>query len=148
MKHLIVSLDLMSDSLTLDDLSRIFGSSPSEDSFSRGDIGPLSRIRTYSLLRFELSADEGAACEEHLATLKTDIARIDAHLDRLGSVDVSLLLNIGVFFTTANGSVEFAPVTLRNETTPLRISVTAYPVADATVVCAGDEHHDFCVGRR
>lgn len=139
MKRLFVSLDVMSNSLTLNELIRTFGVSQSRDSFSRGDAGFLGKTRTYSLLRFESSADEGATCEEHIATLKTDIDRIDAHLDGFLDLDVSLLLNIGVFFTTANGSVDFAAITLSNAKIPLRISVSAYPVADACDVEAPEE---------
>jgi hypothetical protein len=131
MTRLLVSLDVMSDSLTLEELTRNFGFSLSENSFSRGEIDDLGRTRKYSLLRFESPADEGATCDEHIATLKTDIDRIDAQLDRLGRVDVSLLLNIGVLFTTAYGSVEFATVILRNASTPLRVSNSACPVADS-----------------
>lgn len=131
MKHFLVSLDVMSSSLSLNELTQAFGSSSSPDSFNLGDTDNVGRIRKYSLLRFESSADESALCEEHIATLKTDIERIDAHLEQAGKIDISLLLNIGCFFTTANGSAEFTAVTLRNSTTPLRISVTAYPLEDS-----------------
>lgn len=131
MKTLTVSLDVLSYSLTLDDLIRMFGPTSSLDSFSRGDIGPLGRVRQYSLLRFESAADDGAPCDEHIATLKTDIDRIDAWIERAGGSEVDLLLNIGVFFTTADGSVTFSAVALRNTTTPLGISVSAYPVGES-----------------
>ncbi len=131
MKTLTVSLDVLSYSLPLEDLIRMFGPTSSSDSFSRGDIGPLGKSRKYSLLRFESTADDGAPCDEHIATLKTDIDRVDTWLKREGGSEVSLLLNIGVFFTTANGSVTFSAVALRNTTTPLDISVSAYPVGDS-----------------
>src|SRR5258708_40204255 len=103
MKRLLVSLDVMSDSLSLDELALAFGSSTSVNSFSRGTTDDLGRIRRYSLLRFESSADEGATCEEHIAALKMDIDRIDTHLTVSGTVDASLLLNIGILSTRAEG---------------------------------------------
>jgi hypothetical protein len=130
MARLLVSLDVMSDSLTLEELTRVFGLSLSQNSFSLGEIDDIGRVYKYSLLRFESSAGDDATCDEHIANLKPEIDRIDARLDRIGGIDVNLLLNVGLLFADAYGSVEFAPVALRTATVPLRISVSAYPVGD------------------
>jgi hypothetical protein len=129
MKRLLVSLDITSASLTLEELVATFGVSQSENSFSRGDIDDLGRTRRYSLLRFESSAADAATCDEHIATLQAGINRIDDHLEIVASVDINLLLNIAILFTTADGSVDFTAIRLRNRTVPLRLSVTAYPLA-------------------
>jgi hypothetical protein len=131
MKRLLVSLDVMSDSLTLDELMRTFGFSESVSSFSKGDVNTLGRIRRRSLLRFESSAGDDAGCDDHIATLMTDLYRIDACLATLGTTEVSVWLNIGLLFSTADGSVDFAAITLSNAKVPLRISVSAYPVAES-----------------
>jgi hypothetical protein len=130
MTRLLVSLDVMSDSLTLDELMRTFGFSESVSSFSKG-VNALGRTRRRSLLRFESSAGDDAACDDHIATLMTDLYRIDACLATLGTTEVSVWLNIGLLFSTADGSVDFAAITLSNAKVPLRISVSAYPVAES-----------------
>lgn len=131
MARLLVSLDVMSDSLTLKELTRTFGLSLSQNSFSVGEIDDRGKVYKYSLLRFESNAGDNASCDEHFADLKPEIDRVDARLGSLGMIDVNLLLNVGLLFTEAYGSIEFAPVVLRTTRVPLRISVSAYPVGGA-----------------
>jgi hypothetical protein len=133
MTDLIVSLDVISNSLSLSVLIEMFGASTSSGSFTQGELSPRGTPRKCSLLRFESSAAESATCEEHIATLRCDLERIAARLEGRENIDITLLLNIGLFFATANGSVDFESLRLRSAHVPLRISVTAYPVSEAVM---------------
>ena len=117
--------------MTLSDLRAYFDEDGSDESFNVGDRDPTGRIRRYTLLRIPSNANDDEALEDQ-------ITLVSAILERLGSrapsgiKDITITLNLAVFFDTAMCSVTFSAdviAAIGNIDIPFELEISVYPVA-------------------
>lgn len=131
MKQFLVSVDVLSSTLTFDELSAAIGSSPGSASHSVGNLGPRGRVRQDTVWRLPSEAGEGASLAEHCRWLRERAGRIGL-LDGSSLPDgVRGLLNVAVVADLFTCTVEVLP----EDAVPFlsvgfALEVTFYPTAE------------------
>jgi hypothetical protein len=104
MKSYIVSLDIVTKSHSLDELSNILGVSPDSDSYSIGEIRGKG-LSAYTVWKTSSSLSETAPLEEHLKRIMFITSQIALFRPNVLPADCSAKLNIGVMFESAYCSI-------------------------------------------
>ncbi len=127
-KRFVVSLDLFSSSRSLVDLRMLFDENGSVDSFDRDDLSVPKGVQRYSLLRIPSSEPDSETPNTHVASLHAAITKIAKILQESSPKDVRAVLNVAVFFDTANASFDLSASLQSNLAMPIDISISIYPV--------------------
>lgn len=102
MNSFLVCLDVISEALSLEDLSSLLGHQPSADSHDKGTARAWGSPWSHTIWRLNSQAPEEAALEEHCESVLAQASAVN--FDRIPP-EVRVDLNIAVFFHTANCSV-------------------------------------------
>jgi hypothetical protein len=101
MKRYMVSLDVGSHTLTLDEISRRMGAAPSPGSHDKGDLDHRgSSCFLGSLWRLDSNADDAATIEDHCRSLGSRLPRGQRPQDDDRPADLEIWLRIGVMYDT------------------------------------------------
>lgn len=106
MNSFSVCLDVISEVVSLEDLSSLLGRKPSADSHDRGAPRARGTQWSHTIWRLTSQAPEEAALEEHCESVLSQASTLN--FDRIPP-EVRVDLNIAVFFDTVTCSVSIAP---------------------------------------
>src|SRR5436309_14309512 len=107
MKRFSVSVDLTSLRMTLSDLRAYFNEDGSDESFSVGERDPSGRRRRYTLLRIPSNTNDDEALEDQITLVSPILERLASRVPS-EMKDITITLNLAVFFDTAMCSVKFS----------------------------------------
>jgi hypothetical protein len=116
MKGLMVSLDLSSQSLSLEDISARLRISPSSGSHNKGDARPspdaTQRIWNQTIWRLESNLPKSSPLERHLNNLVAHCSPQELARSGLLSGVCSARVNVGILFDTVDVSISISPAAL------------------------------------
>ena len=131
-KQFDVGLVVTSKSLSLSDLARRLGRQPQAGSHGKGTPRTYGTPWAYSVWR-ENSLDGSASLEEQCLQLVEAIPRACRGLVESNPEDVSVFLDIAVYFETAYASIKLRSKFLAKlATIGIDIDITAYPAGEAS----------------
>ena len=113
MKELTVSLDLCTQTLTLSELCKQLGCSPSPGSHSKGDPRPSpddqTRVWTQTIWRLDSDLSKDAPLKDHLESLVAHFPPSVLSRPRILPEDAKVWITVGVFFDTVTVSLAVSP---------------------------------------
>ena len=123
----MVSLDILSETATLADLSKALGVDASHgSSHERGSARPLHRVWEKTVWRLESDVAENAPLSQHIENILQRVSTVK--LSGALPHDCTVYLNIGVTFETAMCSIEIPPASLQLlSKAGIRLLVNCYP---------------------
>jgi hypothetical protein len=139
MKKVSVALLVISSSLTLDELSLLFGRSPSSGSQNKGDIRRAAEagkeLWPHTIWRFDSDAPESASVQDQLERLQIQFPALE--LKRSLPGDCEVMVDVALFFETANVSATFSQrATQIIVSYNAQLEITCYPSRfDLLTVC-------------
>lgn len=139
MKQFLVSLDVVSSTLTLEELTAAIGASPGSASHSVGSARPGGRTRRYSVWRLPSEAGEGASLAEHCQWLRGRAGGLGL-LDRPSLPEgADGLLKIAVMNDAVTSTVEVLPEdALPFLSVGFALEITFYPTTAEDRATDGD----------
>lgn len=131
MKKFMVSFDVVSNSLSISDLSRILGSQPSPFSHSQGERRDSQRTWDCTTWKLDSGAGDNADLATHINDLMKEMERreLTQKLAQLPK-DCIRWLSIGVKYTDATCTVVIEPAWTKFTTeNHVLVEITTYPVS-------------------
>lgn len=134
MKHLTVSLDIATSSMTLAELSDRLGISASPTSHEKGTARGRKGLWKYTTWRLDSTAGETATIEEHFRSIFDKFSVAHLFSEGVLPIDAELLLNIAVMYD-ANAAamcslvLPAACLSLLQESN-IDIEISCYPCSD------------------
>lgn len=126
-----VSIDVMSETLSLSELTRLLALVPSDESHDKGSPQPRGRRWNVTTWRVSSQVPESASLDAHCEDAVTRALAAGLFGPVPVPQDVKVVLNIAVFFDAAYCSIILPPSCLRAiRGYPIEVDVTCYPVSE------------------